>query len=102
MARPLKRSTAETLPARPGTARMRRTGDRPPPVRRPPAPRAANTAPRPPRGQGGPMSSTAIERNLFRVGVAVVAAHVLDDTLVHPPSGTPATDHLVSAAVPVA
>ena len=34
--------------------------------------------------------------------VAVVAAHVVDDTLVQPPSGTPATDHLVSAAVPVA
>ena len=42
------------------------------------------------------------ERTVFRGAVAVVAAHVVDDTLVQPPSGTPATDHLVSAAVPVA
>src|SRR4051812_49731775 len=42
------------------------------------------------------------ERTVFRVAVAVVAAHVVDDTLVQPPSGTPATDHLVSAVVPVA
>src|SRR4051812_426878 len=48
------------------------------------------------------MSSATIERTVFRVAVAVVAVHVLDDTLVHPPSGTLATDHLVSAAVPVA
>jgi len=48
------------------------------------------------------MSFATIERTAFRVAVAVVAVHVLDDTLVHPPSGTPATDHLVSAAVPVA
>src|SRR3954470_19588095 len=48
------------------------------------------------------MSSATIERTVFRVAVAVVAVHVLDDTLVHPPSGTPATDHLVSAVVPVA
>src|SRR3954467_3101744 len=48
------------------------------------------------------MSFATMERTAFRVAVAVVAVHVLDDTLVHPPSGTPATDHLVSAAVPVA
>jgi uncharacterized protein len=42
------------------------------------------------------------ERTAFRIAVAVVAAHVVDDTLVQPPSGTPAGDHLVSAAVPVA
>jgi uncharacterized protein len=42
------------------------------------------------------------ERGVFRAAAAVVAAHVLDDTLVQPPSGTPAGDHLVSAVVPVA
>src|SRR5204863_9307410 len=63
---------------------------------------AANTAPPALRGQGDPMSSPAIERTIFCVAVAVVAAHVVDDTLVQPPSGTPATDHLVSAVVPVA
>jgi uncharacterized protein len=48
------------------------------------------------------MSRPAIERTVFRVAVAVVAVHLLDDTLVHPPSGTPVADHLVSAAVPIA
>ena len=48
------------------------------------------------------MSSATIERTVFRIALAVVAVHVVDDTLVQPPSGTPATDHLVSAAVPVA
>jgi hypothetical protein len=48
------------------------------------------------------MSFAAIERTVFRVALAVVAVHVLDDTLVQPPSGTPASDHLVSAAVPLA
>jgi len=42
------------------------------------------------------------ERAIVRAGAAVLAVHVLDDTLVQPPAGTPATDHLVSAAVPVA
>src|SRR4051794_2818378 len=42
------------------------------------------------------------ERTVFRTAVAILAAHVVDDTLVQPPSGTPATDHLVSAVVPVA
>src|SRR3954447_9252777 len=41
-------------------------------------------------------------RGIVRAGAAVLAIHVIDDTLVQPPSGTPATDHLVSAAVPVA
>jgi uncharacterized protein len=44
------------------------------------------------------MSATRI----VRAGMAVLALHVVDDTLIHPPAGTPATDHLVSAAVPVA
>jgi hypothetical protein len=42
------------------------------------------------------------EAAVFRAAAAVVAAHVLDDTLVQPPSGTPASDHLVSAVVPIA
>src|SRR3954470_8343960 len=42
------------------------------------------------------------ERAIVRAGAAVLAAHVLDDTLVQPPAGTPATDHLVAAVVPVA
>src|SRR4051812_27084589 len=42
------------------------------------------------------------ERAIVRAGAAVLAIHVIDDTLVQPPAGTPASDHLVSAAVPVA
>src|SRR4051812_33848469 len=41
------------------------------------------------------------ERTIVRTALAIVAAHVVDDTLVQPPAGTPATDHLVSAVVPV-
>jgi hypothetical protein len=49
------------------------------------------------------MSSRLLsEGNVFRGAAAVVAVHVLDDTLIQPPAGTPATDHLVSAAVPLA
>jgi hypothetical protein len=44
------------------------------------------------------MSATTI----VRAGAAVLALHVVDDTLIQPPAGTPATDHLISAAVPVA
>ena len=44
------------------------------------------------------MSATTI----VRAGAAVLALHVIDDTIVQPPAGTPATDHLISAAVPVA
>src|SRR4051794_23440456 len=40
------------------------------------------------------------ERSLFLIGTALVALHVLDDTLLQPPAGTTATDHLVSALVP--
>jgi hypothetical protein len=40
------------------------------------------------------MSATTLERTVFRIAVAVVDVHVLDDMLVQPPSGTPATDHL--------
>ena len=39
------------------------------------------------------------ERSLFMLGTALVALHVLDDTLLQPPAGTTAADHLVSALV---
>ena len=42
------------------------------------------------------------ERTVFRAGAAIVAAHVLDDTLLQPPAGTSPADHLVSALVPLA
>jgi uncharacterized protein len=42
------------------------------------------------------------ERTLFRTGVAVVAAHVIDDNYVQPPAGTSAADHLVSGLAPLA
>jgi uncharacterized protein len=40
------------------------------------------------------------ERSLFLLGTALVVLHVLDDTLLQPPAGTNAADHLVSALVP--
>src|ERR1700754_2784442 len=40
------------------------------------------------------------ERSLFLLGTALVVLHVLDDTLLQPPAGTTAADHLVSALVP--
>jgi uncharacterized protein len=42
------------------------------------------------------------ERTIFRAGAAIVAAHVLDDTLIQPPAGTSAGHHLVAALVPLA
>jgi uncharacterized protein len=42
------------------------------------------------------------ERSLFLVGTALVALHVLDDTLLQPPAGTSAADHLAGALVPTA
>ena len=42
------------------------------------------------------------ERSLFLLGTALVALHVLDDTLLQPPAGTTAADHLVGALVPIA
>jgi len=41
-------------------------------------------------------------RSLFLLGTALVALHVLDDTLLQPPAGTTAADHLVGALVPTA
>jgi hypothetical protein len=40
------------------------------------------------------------DRSWFLLGTALVALHVLDDTLLQPPAGTSAADHLVSALVP--
>src|SRR6476620_2864195 len=40
------------------------------------------------------------ERSLFLLGTALVALHVLDDTVLQPPAGTTAAGHLVSALVP--
>src|SRR4051812_29189720 len=42
------------------------------------------------------------ERTVFLIGTALVALHVLDDTLVQPPAGTTPADHLVGALVPTA
>jgi len=58
---------------------------------RPPAPTPADT-----RGRWLPRG----ERTLFQRGTALVALHVLDDTLVQPPAGTTAADHSLSAMVP--
>ena len=41
------------------------------------------------------------ERTLVRVGVGVIALHVVDDSFVQPQPGTSATDHLVSGLVPL-
>jgi fermentation-respiration switch protein FrsA (DUF1100 family) len=38
---------------------------------------------------------------LFRIAVAVIALHVVDDNFVQPPPGTSATDHLASGLVPL-
>src|SRR3954463_13624178 len=40
------------------------------------------------------------ERSLFLLGTALIGLHVLDDTLVQPPAGTTAADHLLGALVP--
>jgi uncharacterized protein len=39
---------------------------------------------------------------LFRVAIAAIALHVVDDNFVQPPVGTSATDHLASGLVPLA
>ncbi len=43
-----------------------------------------------------------VETLLAVGGLAVIGAHVVDDRFVQPPSGTQATDHLVSGLVPLA
>ena len=42
------------------------------------------------------------EAALFRLGVGVVAVHLVDDSFLQPQPGTSAGDHLVSGLVPVA
>jgi uncharacterized protein len=42
------------------------------------------------------------EAGLFRLALAVIAVHVIDDNFVQPNSGTSAADHLVSGLVPLA
>jgi uncharacterized protein len=64
-------------------------------------PASATTTP-PPAAIAAGGGAGRRERTIVRAGAAVLAAHVLDDTLVQPPAGTPATDHLVAAIVPVA
>jgi uncharacterized protein len=62
---------------------------------------SATTTARPVRATAS-LARLASERAIFLAGVLVVAVHVLDDTLVQPPAGTPRTDHLLSAVVPLA
>jgi uncharacterized protein len=62
---------------------------------------SATTPARPLRATAS-LARLASERAIFRIGAAVAAVHVVDDTLVQPPAGTPRTDHLVSALVPLA
>jgi hypothetical protein len=54
-------------------------------------------APPPSRWGGGSRESV-----VFRVAVAVIAVHVVDDNFVQPQPGTSAGDHLVSGLVPLA
>jgi dienelactone hydrolase len=42
------------------------------------------------------------EAGVFRLGIAVIAVHVLDDSFVQPQPGTSAGDHLVSGLLPLA
>jgi hypothetical protein len=42
------------------------------------------------------------ERSLFRLGTALVALHVVDDSFLQPPAGTSPLDHLASGLVPLA
>src|SRR3954452_13736956 len=63
-----------------------------PPATTPPAPTPADAT----RSRWLPRD----ERSLFLLGTALVALHVLDDTLLQPPAGTTATDHLLGALVP--
>ena len=42
------------------------------------------------------------EAGLFRLGVALIALHIIDDSFLQPQRGTSAADHLVSGLVPLA
>ena len=47
-------------------------------------------------------AATKRERLLFRVGVGVIAVHIVDDSFLQPNDGTSAGDHLVGGLVPLA
>src|SRR5206468_8199714 len=69
------------------------------------APQHGAAPPLPRRGGGHRerlASAVRSESTLFRLGVAVIAVHVLDDNIVQPQPGTSAADHLVSGLVPLA
>jgi len=64
------------------------------------------TAPRPvtapPLTRRGGRRALRRESAVFRLGILVIAVHVLDDSFVQPQPGTSAGDHLVSGFVPLA
>jgi uncharacterized protein len=62
----------------------------------PPTPTPAPTADTAARSRWLPRD----ERSLFLLGTVLIAVHVLDDTVVQPPAGTTAADHLLGALVP--
>src|SRR4051795_1833447 len=66
------------------------------------AARPASTTTTTPAASAAGAGAGRRERATVRAGAAVLALHVIDDTLVQPPAGTPASDHLVSALVPLA
>src|SRR3954452_14460689 len=66
------------------------------------AARPASTTTTTPAASAAGAGAGRRERAIVRAGAAVLALHVIDDTLIQPPAGTPASDHLVSALVPLA
>ena len=76
------------------------------PHRRPPAcwepgHERAPSRPRPPDGKLAAMFTRASHTFLFRLGIALIALHVLDDNFIQPEPGTSAGDHLVSGLLPL-
>ena len=47
------------------------------------------------------MSTRVSNALLFRLGIALIALHVLDDNFIQPEPGTSAGDHLVSGLLPL-
>jgi dienelactone hydrolase len=62
------------------------------------APRLGN----PLHGAAAALRAASLEVRLASVGLATIALHVLDDTVLQPQSGTGADDHLASGLVPLA
>jgi dienelactone hydrolase len=54
------------------------------------------------RGRTRTLGAARLEASLARVGLALIALHVLDDSFFQPQPGTSAGDHLVSGLVPAA